>query len=75
MTSSARARTRSPYLLDKVVELEGTAGCRDHAMTGFEGGLRKCPTQTPRTTGNEPDFRLTHAHTSIVADGLCHSLP
>jgi hypothetical protein len=36
--------------------LEGIAGCRDDAMAGFEGGLRKCSTQTPRTTGMSQAF-------------------
>jgi hypothetical protein len=59
---------------DKVVELEGIAGCRDNAMAGFEGGLRKCSSQTPRTTGNEPGLRFSHVHALIFADGCCHTL-
>ena len=57
---------------DNVVELEGIASCRDDAMAGFEGGLRKCSTQTPRTTGNEPSLRPSDVHASIVADGRGH---
>jgi hypothetical protein len=48
------------------------SGCNLVKKIGFEGGLRKYP--IPRTTGNELGLRLNHAHTSIVADGLCHSL-
>jgi hypothetical protein len=54
---------------DNVVELEGIPSGRDDAMAGFEGGLRKCFTQTPRTTGNEPSLRPSDVHALIVADG------
>ncbi len=59
-------------LANKVAELEGIASCRDDAMAGFESGLRKCSTQTPRTSGNEPGLRPGDVHASIVADGRGH---
>jgi hypothetical protein len=34
--------------------------------------LRKCSTQTPRTTGNEPNHRFSAVHRSIIADGRAH---
>src|SRR5689334_3176680 len=54
-------------IADKVAELEGVASSRDNAMAGLEGGLRKCSTQTARTTGNEPNLR-PGVHPLIVAE-------
>jgi hypothetical protein len=58
---------RVAVVADKVAELEGIASGRDNAMAGVEGGLRKCSTETARTTGNEPNLR-PGVHPLIVAD-------
>ena len=49
-----RGRKPEPLtiLSPDVAELERIASGRDNAMAGVEGGLRKCSTQTARTTGN-----------------------
>ena len=59
-------------LANKVAELKGISSCRDDPMAGVEGGLHKCSTQTPRTTGNEPSLRFSDVHAPIVADGRGH---